>query len=229
MGNAAQRGAGANFWLRILREACVAPSLINGGAGCTSQNLREIDFRLRALGMGSIWQAGLNGNPMASYDPSTIRSLTPSDALKLLMQGRDVSETARHHKNNHMVRHDNKQQGVYDRNRSYAMPTVAERMVEVEDQRKVLYDRVNIARRDVPLLRWRWALECITSGRYWDDSAPHSRFSFMFFRRAFTSIRLNDAFASADRHIVDKGRDARAVFESVSYNDRYTVVIVGMQ
>ena len=54
------------------------------------------------------------------------------------MQGRDVSETARHHKNHpHMVRHDNKQQGVYERNRTYAMPTVAERLVEVAEQRKV--------------------------------------------------------------------------------------------
>ena len=57
------------------------------------------------------------------------------------MQGRDVSETARHHKNHpHMVRHDNKQQGVYERNRTYAMPTVAERLVEVAEQRKVRTD-----------------------------------------------------------------------------------------
>ena len=215
---ALQNGSRANFWLRMLREACLAPSLINGGAGCATQSLRELDFRLRGRGMGSIWQAGNPADGLAAYDPSTIRSLTPGDALKWLMQGRDVSETARHHKGNHMVRHGNKEQGVYDRNRSYAMPTIQERLVDVEDQRKALYDRVNIARRDVPLLRWRWALECITSGRYWDDTAPRSRFSILFLRRAFEAIRLNQSFAVADERLQYK--QTSAFFDGVEFHDR---------
>ena len=141
---------------------------------------------------------------MSAYDPSSIRSLPPGDALKFLMQCRDVAETARHHKNNHMVRHGNKEQGVYDRNRAYAMPTVLERLADVGDQRQLLHDRVKVAARDVPLLRWRWALECITSGRYWDDINPTSTFSGMFMRRAFTAIRLNHAHQRADEELQDR-------------------------
>ena len=213
-----QNGTRGNFWMRMLREACLAPSLINGGAGCATQSLRDIDYRLRMRGMGSIWQAGYGPEGLASYDPSTIRAMTPGEALKHLMQGRDVSETARHHKGNHMVRHGNKEQGVYDRNRSYAMPTIQERLVDVADQRKALYDRVKIARRDVPLLRWRWALECITSGRYWDG--PRSRCSWLFLRRAFEAIRLNQSFAAADQRLQYKDS---VVFESVVYNNRATL------
>jgi len=214
----AGEGQKTRFWLRMLREACVAPSLINGGAGCTP-HLRDIDFRLRALGMGSIWNgAAAPGDAMKSYDPSMVRGMIPNDALKVLMQGRNVSDTARHHKGNHMVRHGNKEQGVYNRNRAYAMPTIQERLVEVGDQRKELYNRVNIARRDVPLLRWRWALECITSGRYWDDILPKSTMSMMFTRRAFTAIRLNQGFAVADKRLQDK--HPRAEFQSAVYTDR---------
>ena len=62
-----QRGARTNFWLRLLREACVSPSLINGGAGCSSQNLKDLDFRLRAMGMGAVWLSNVAaGNVQAS-------------------------------------------------------------------------------------------------------------------------------------------------------------------
>jgi hypothetical protein len=213
-----QNGTRANFWMRMLREACVAPSLINGGAGCATQSLRDIDYRLRVRGMGSIWNVGEGPDGLANYDPSAIRTMTPGEALKHLMQGRDVSETARHHKGNHMVRHGNTEQGVYDRNRSYAMPTIQERLVDVADQRKALYDRVKIARRDVPLLRWRWALECITSGRYWDG--PRSKCSWLFLRRAFEAIRLNQSFAAADQRLQYKDS---VKFESVVYNNRATL------
>jgi hypothetical protein len=62
-----QRGARTNFWLRLLREACLSPSLINGGAGCSSQNLKDLDFRLRAMGMGVVWLSNVAaGNVQAS-------------------------------------------------------------------------------------------------------------------------------------------------------------------
>ena len=242
-------GANANFWLRVLREACVAPSLINGGAGVTTQTLRDVDYRLRAMGMGSIWQApnGRAGGDQTSwYDPKSVRSLTPGDALKVLMQGRDVAETARHHRNNHMHRHQGEKQGTYDRNRSYAMPTIQERLVEVGEQRSVLYDRIKIARRDVPLLRWRWAVECITSGRYWDHSAPRrdaqsseaeaaaaddaaqaaaaaileDSFPLRFLRRAFDAVRLQRAYAVADQCLQHEDKQKGVVFEGIRLYDR---------
>ena len=221
--DATQNGLRANFWMRVLREASLAPSLINGGAGCTPQNLRDLDFRLRALGGGFNLGGGVGSDPMSAYDPNSIRSLVPGDALKFLMQCRDVAETARHHKNNHMVRHGNKEQGVYDRNRAYAMPTVVERLVEVEDQRQILHDRVKVAARDVPLLRWRWALECITSGRYWDDVKPSSAFSLMFMRRAFAAIRLNQSYCLADQALQQRkpyDKHTVAVFQDLPFSDR---------
>ena len=51
--------------------------------------LRDVDYRLRAMGMGSIWQAP-NGRAEVirqRHDPKSVRSLTPGDALKVLMQG----------------------------------------------------------------------------------------------------------------------------------------------
>jgi len=222
---AGQNGTRANFWLRVLREASLAPSLINGGAGCAPQNLRDIDYRLRALNgsFGFHFGSGAGGDPMSAYDPSSIRSLTPGDALKFLMQCRDVAETARHHKNNHMVRHGNTEQGVYDRNRAYAMPTVLERLADVSDQRQVLHDRVKVAARDVPLLRWRWALECITSGRYWDDVDATSTFSAMFMRRAFTAIRLNQAHQRADEELNARpahDKHSSVLFQGLEFCDR---------
>jgi hypothetical protein len=157
----------ANFWLRVLRETCIAPSLINGGANCTPQ-LREIDARLRSV--NGFWAlSGLLGGRQdaAGREAEEIRSMTPSDALRVLMQARDVKDTSRHH-NSHMVRHDAAHQGVYDRSRAYAMPTVQERLGEVTSTKEELEACISGVDRAVPHLRWKMAVDAITSGRYMD-------------------------------------------------------------
>jgi hypothetical protein len=67
----------------------------------------------------------------------------------------------------------------------------------------VLLERINVARRDAPLLRWRAAVESITCGRYWDPD-PSARISFLFLRRAFAAIRSQHAFARAERALQER-------------------------
>ena len=114
-----------------------------------------------------------------------IRSMEPGEAIAFLMQSRDVSETARHHQGNHMVRHDGNEMGIYDRSRNYAMRTVVERLEEVTETRAELQVRVDMARRNVPMLRWKLALEAISSGRYIDLARCSTR----MMRRAFARLR----------------------------------------
>ncbi len=67
----------------------------------------------------------------------------------------------------------------------------------------MLLERINVARRDAPLVRWRAAVESITCGRYWDPD-PSARISFLFLRRAFAAIRAQHAFARAERALQER-------------------------
>ena len=110
------------WWENLLRQACISPHLINGGGGCASQ-IKELDRKLRTSALRAM-QAMEQLHPGRSEQ---IRSLTVEQAINVLMEARHVSETARHHAGNHMVRHDNTQAGVYNHARSFAMPTVDQR------------------------------------------------------------------------------------------------------
>lgn len=58
--------------------------------------------------------------------------------------------------------------GIYDRSRNYAMRTVLERLEEVSNTKAELEERIEVAERNVPMLRWKMAMEAVTSGRYLD-------------------------------------------------------------
>jgi len=170
---ASGRKGSTQMWLRILREACISCTLIN-------PQLREIDARMR-------YQIGSLEKLMGEEASGEIRSMEPIPASTFLMQARDVSETAKHHQGNHMVRHEGQQAGIYDRERSYAMRSVAERLVEVQDQLSQLEEGLAAADRDLPKLRWKLAFEAITSGRYLDPTLRLN--SLQQLRKTFSRLR----------------------------------------
>jgi len=120
-------GSKAVFWEALLRQCCISPMLLNGGSGCHSQ-IKELDRRLRDRLRDRMLSGALSAEEQYPGMSQRIRSLTVEQAISTLMEARHVSETARHHKGNHMVRHDNTHTGVYDRSRTYAMPTIDQRL-----------------------------------------------------------------------------------------------------
>lgn len=80
------RKGATKFWVRVLREASIAPAIVN-------RQMRDLDARLRSQG---VCLAGLLGGA-GEEEAGQIRSMEPGEAISMLMQARNVSEVARHH------------------------------------------------------------------------------------------------------------------------------------
>ena len=148
--------------LRLLREICITPMLINGGLGATSQ-LRAIDALMTAHNERSTFQ---NHTTRVNGDLVTItgrRIMSCNQALQFLTQHKEAARTDADMVTTAVV---GGGRGVTNRDRAVESPEqrFSSAEVDVESATKALKE----LSKQRAKARWHLALEHVTSGRYSD-------------------------------------------------------------
>ena len=152
------------IFLRLLRELCVSPFLINGGVGCSSQlstlNRLMKEYNRRRLDMVGVRQdnSGDNTNNNAAY--------SCDEAIQFLSQVEDVARTDSEFVTNLRVGGGG---GISRRNRATLIDP-QEKLQKSKEQIAKSTSICNVTRSNRARARWHLALEGVTTGRLEDKS-----------------------------------------------------------
>ncbi len=169
--------------LRLLRECVASVHLLAGGAGCPPQ-LHHLDEMARAWlrhNMITAASGSGNANPGQHLLAAQLRRLTPSAALLDLSSADrhvdDVAQTSgmRNAQNfGDFERHSNATQRTHNRNRSYRLESVKEKLSEAEAKLAQLDATVIATCATAARKRWLYAMERISTGALLCASRLHA-------------------------------------------------------
>ena len=178
--------------LQYMRDLCLSPSILSGGAGCASQLAKLDRFVRNAGGVGGAGTVG-DDVPGSAATEAKFRPATAAEARDILMRAEALAAYSGSDKlgmNSDFVRHGDKYRRNYASNRSFAMESVKERLKTL-DERLVALRKTIAQRAHLPSLRWQWAAKSVASGLYCPTtSGGLAALSLRQFRRLASRMRL---------------------------------------
>eukprot|EP01043_Picozoa_sp_COSAG02_P051506 COSAG02_NODE_5428_length_4337_cov_4.818079_2_plen_1315_part_01 len=162
-----RRGGGViDQLLKLQRQACTAPALIAGGSGCRNQ-LKDVDNLLRRvmalgqadIGGGAVATGGVN---VGQNQAVKMQQLPINKAYEILMQGQQRQQLRQ---NADFEWTSNSTLNMYHTGGWRQTMTAVERRDEATTRQAELLHRLRAERSRASQMRWRWAVEQVTSGR----------------------------------------------------------------
>ena len=168
-GGRRRRGGGViDQLLKLQRQACTAAALIAGGSGCRNQ-LKDVDNLLRrvmALGQATIGGAAAVGGVATAAGPDQLvaemQRQPINKAYEDLMQGQQRQQLRQ---NADFEWTSNATLNMYHTGGWRQTMTAVERRDEATTRQAELAHRLAAERSHACQMRWRWAVEQVSSGR----------------------------------------------------------------